>query len=268
MRFALAAMGTRFELVLGPAEPPSARGAAEAALEEIEQCGRRLSRFAPDSLLAHLARIPAGTPVPLDADTFALFADARRVYDASDGAFDPTGPARCVGAVVLDPAGQTVTLTRGGIPLDFGGIAKGHALDLAARVLREAGVRSAFLHGGTSSAVAIGTGASAAPWRVALRGGRSDVIGLSDAALSVSAAWRGNPHPTVDPRTGRRVPAPRRAAVIGPSARLADAWSTAALVLGRRPPGLGDAWECLVRGGGRSSGNATPRAAAPRAAAV
>ena len=72
---------------------------------------------------------------------------------------------------------------------------------------------------------------------------------LRDAALSVSAVWDGNPHPTLDPRTGRPVWGPRSASVTGPSARLADAWSTAALVLGTVPAELPDGYVARVTGG-------------------
>jgi thiamine biosynthesis lipoprotein ApbE len=72
------------------------------------------------------------------------------------------------------------------------------------------------------------------------------VVTLQDQAMSVSAVWPGNPHPTTDPRTGEVLDGPRRAVVVGPSARLADAWSTAALVLGKRPDGLGPDWTSLV----------------------
>ena len=232
-------MGTRFELVLGGEDPAALRPAGEAALEEIGACHERFNRFDDASLLSHIHRTAPARPVPLDADSFALFADALEVWRTSGGAFDPTVPARSMDAVILDPAGRTIALSRPGVTLDLGAIAKGHALDLAAALLRQHGVTSAFLHGGSSSALGIGSPPEGA-WRVALWGGMT--VTLTDAALSVSAVWADNPHPTVDPRTGVALTSTRRAAVIGPSARLADAWSTAALVLGERPAALGPAW--------------------------
>jgi len=231
-------MGTRFELVLpGSPTDPDLRAAGEAALEEITGSHARLNRFDPASLVRHLATLPAGATVPLDADTFALFLDVTRVFDASDGAFDPSLDGG-MADLQLDPASQTLTVSRPGIALDLGAVAKGHALDLAARALRAAGIGCAFLHGGTSSALAIGTPPPPAEpaWRVGL--GPADAVELRDEALSLSGAWEGNPHPTVDPRTGDPIPAPRRTLVTGPSARLADAWSTALLVLGRVPAGF------------------------------
>lgn len=243
IRLAGEAMGTRFELVLADQEEPARlRAVGEAALAEITACHDLLNRFAPGSLVHRLAATPAGTPLAIDRNTFQLFEDLLEVWRESGGAFDPAlggGMER----LTLDPRASTVVPGRPGITLDFGAIAKGHALDLAARVLRDHGIQSAFLHGGTSSAIGLGSapGPGGLAWEIEIAGTR-DRVTLRDQALSVSAAWEGNPHPTVDPRTGIPVPVPRRAVVTGPSARLADAWSTAALVLGARPPGLGAGW--------------------------
>lgn len=235
-------MGTRFELVLPAGE--AARAVGEAALEAIAECHARFSRFDEGSLLNHVLRVGAERPVPLDEGSFALLRDAVAVWRGSGGAFDPTAPAGGMDAMVLDATARQVRLARSIPHLDLGAIAKGHALDVAARVLRDHGVTSAFLHGGTSSALGIGSPPGKAGWRVALAGG-GEVI-LVDRAMSVSAVWDGNPHPTLDPRTGRPVPGPRRAVVTGPGACLADAWSTAALVLGRRPERMPPEWELTI----------------------
>ena len=237
-------MGTRFELVMPAGNYVSTRAIGEAALAEIEDCHRRFSRFERSSLLSHIMRSADRGPVVVDRDTYDLFSDALSVYRASDGAFDLTVPEHGMDAILLDAAASTIRLTRE-VPLDMGGIAKGHALDLAAAVLREHGISSAFLHGGTSSALGIGVPPGLEGWKVELAGGGE--VSLRDSALSVSAVWEGNPHPTLDPRTGTPLPGPRRAVVTGPSARMADALSTAALVEGQRPAWIGGRYECTVR---------------------
>ena len=237
-------MGTRFELVLPAGNYVTTRAIGEAALAEVEDCHRRFSRFERSSLLSHIVRSAERGPVTLDCDTYDLFSDALSVHRSSDGAFDLTVPSQGMDAIELDPATSTIRLTRE-VPLDLGGIAKGHALDLAARVLREHGITSAFVHGGTSSAIGIGTPPGAEGWRVQLAGGGE--VALRDLALSVSAVWTDNPHPTLDPRTGEPVTGPRRAVITGPSARLADAWSTVALVSGERPRALGPDWTVLLQ---------------------
>lgn len=257
-RLATAAMGTRFELVLD-GDPVCARAAGEAALEVIDRCHRRLSRFEPSSLVSHIRRTAWQSPVRLDADTFRLFADALDVYRASGGAFDITvgntmerlgfhpvssdTPASesSSDSIILDARGRTIALRDPHTGIDLGAIAKGHALDLAARVLREAGIERALLHGGTSSVLAIGAPPGVAGWCIAL-GGASRTITLRDNALAVSGAAGRTKAVAgtvtghiVDPRTGRGLAPGAFAAVTGPSARLCDAWATAITVLGRRP---------------------------------
>jgi thiamine biosynthesis lipoprotein len=231
-------MGTRFELVLAGDDSARLRAAGEAALDQIEELHRALTRFEPSSLLAHLRRM-APRPVAVGRELFGLFAGAAAIQRDSGGGFDPGWDPD---GLRLDPDAATVALDRDR-PLDFGAIAKGYALDRAAALLRLAGVERAFVHGGTSSAIGIGTG-----WRIRLGGGPEPATGpivtLADAALGVSdtRGHRGDGSAHIrDPRTGRPA-VPRRAAVVGPSAMLADAWSTAAAVLGYRPPALGAEW--------------------------
>jgi thiamine biosynthesis lipoprotein len=260
VRLAVAAMGTRCELVV-----LEGRGdllaAGEAALEEIEHWHARLSRFADDSLLSHINRSAARAPVRLDRETYALFEEALAVWRASDGAFDvtvaplmarhgfqdsavPASSGR-VGAsgIALDPDRWTVSLLPG-TSIDLGAIAKGHALECAAGVLRAAGVTSALLHGGTSSVVAIGAPPGSPGWQVAVGPETgAPVLRLRDHALSVSDASSHRSGSSedghiLDPRSGRAAAFCGRVVVVGPSARLADAWSTALAVLRRVPHGF------------------------------
>ncbi|HET6201723.1 MAG TPA: FAD:protein FMN transferase [Planctomycetota bacterium] len=267
------AMGTRFEAVLAGEGEARLRAAGEEALAEVEEEDRRLSLFRRESLLARVNARAAEAPVRLDPETFDLLEACRAIHRDSGGAFDPTvaplmqalgfraeGEAAServpaalsrvgLDLLVLDRDRGTVRFLRRGVSLDLGGIGKGHALDLAAARLRAAGIDCALLHGGTSSVVGIGAPPGTAGWRVAVRGaedGTSPPLAaiLRDRALSVSA-----PHGRVveregirlghvlDPMTGSPAARARAAAAISPSARLADGWTTALLVLGRRPPG-------------------------------
>lgn len=140
----------------------------------------------------------------------------------------------------LDAARGTVTLRRP-LLLDLGGVAKGLAIDLAARELD--GLGGYTIEAGGDLYVA-GRAPRGARWRIGVRHARdahavSDVIQLSRGAVCTSGGYArpgaaDGEHHLLDPRTGR---SPRRAAsatVIAPSAALADALATAAVVLGPR----------------------------------
>lgn len=258
-------MGTRFELVIlegrGGFQAPG-----EAAMEEIDEWHRRLNRFAADSLLSHINRTASQERVRLDREMFELLADAMTVWRASAGAFDITvAPAlaarglaesavagnQVLGrAVTLRADDWTIGFDEGGLSLDLGGIAKGHALDCAGALLRTHGVTSALLHGGTSSVLAIGTPPGSAGWQVAIGAEPgAPTLSLRDEALSVSDSQgqtgSGAAAHIVDPRSGRPVEGIGRVAVRGPSARVADAWSTALVVLGSTPGVFPAGYEAL-----------------------
>lgn len=239
-------MGTRFEVVLPGDDPEALRPAGEAALAEIEEWHRRLTRFEPDSQLSHILRAAAEAPVVVDRDLYALLEDCATIWRASGGAFDPSLGSG-MDAVALDAGESTIRFTRPDVSLDLGAIAKGHALDHAALVLREAGVTRALLHGGTSSVLAIGRPPDEPGWKIALAGSGNPptVVTLADQALGASSQFQ-RQH-VQDPRTGESARSGARlAAVIGPSARLCDAWSTALLVLGRRPDSMPSGYEAIV----------------------
>jgi len=247
VRVAVRAMATRFEIVLGGESAARLRAAGEAALQEIVDCHRRFTRFAPDSLLSHIVRTAERRPVRLDRDSFEMFRDALTIQEATGGAFSISMTAEP--AFALDPETCAIRLLRSGSTLDLGAIAKGHALELAARSLREAGVSCALLHGGTSSVIAIGAPPGSRGWGIALA--HAPALGqllLRDRALSVSStdgATRISAHRRhhlEDARDGGISLPPRFAVVAGPCARGADAWATAIAILGERPASLGAQW--------------------------
>jgi thiamine biosynthesis lipoprotein len=246
------AMGTRFELLFD-----GAREVGESALAIVDECDARYSLFRSDSLLARINRDAFERPVRVDDETFELLSACRELRDATDGAFDvcvePWMRSRGFrgaasesngerGTFELDVPTRSVRFTTSNTALDLGAIAKGHALDLAAAELRACGVKTAFMHGGTSSVIAIGTPPGERGWRVAL-GTDADapIAVLRDDALSVSAprgrtiASNGVPIGHIlDPRDGTPVALTSFAAAVGASARTAEAWSTALLVLAAR----------------------------------
>ena len=70
--------------------------------------------------------------------------------------------------VHLDAKNFTVQFAREGVTLDLGAIGKGYAIDRAIEVLRDAGITSALLHGGTSTVYALGHPPDAEYWKVAV----------------------------------------------------------------------------------------------------
>jgi thiamine biosynthesis lipoprotein len=296
VRVARHAMATRFEILLHGGKEAELRAAGEEALDEVDRLEAQLSLYRPASEIARVNALAARQAVRVSPPVFQLFKHAQRLHEETGGAFDITiGPlVRCwgfmggtghlpepeelaaaralvgMGHVQLDGDDFSVRFDREGIMIDLGAIGKGHAIDGAARILREAGVTSALLHGGTSTTYAIGASPEAEAWQVEVAAGPEgseigqkhgltpkgeisgghrpplqQIVRLRDEALSVSAVWGrsfaagGKTYGHVlDPRTGQPVTGTLLAAVALPSATETDALSTALLVTGT--PGAGE----------------------------
>ena len=70
--------------------------------------------------------------------------------------------------VQLDAPNRTVRFAREGVMFDLGAIGKGYAVSRAVEILRNCGVASALIHGGTSTIYAIGHPPEAEFWKIAI----------------------------------------------------------------------------------------------------
>ncbi len=127
--------------------------------------------------------------------------------------------------------------------LDFGGIAKGYAVDEAVSVLKSEGVRDALVDAGGDIYVMGRRGGR--PWRVGIRDPRdkslsAGVVELSNKAVVTSGGYENyfiyegeRYHHILDPRTGYPVTGPESVTVTAPDAATADSWATALFVMGQ-----------------------------------
>src|SRR5581483_1018628 len=176
------AMATRFEIALHGDDEVRLRAAGEMALNEVERLEAQLSLYRPSSEIARLNARGAREAVKVSPSVFRLLQQAQALSCETGGAFDITvaplvrcwgfmgGSGKMPGAdeiaaalakvgaqhLLLDEANCTARFDSEGAMVDLGAIGKGYAIDCAAEILREAGVTSALLHGGTSSVYGLG----------------------------------------------------------------------------------------------------------------
>ena len=255
-------MDTLVTLTVWGAQDDEARRAVSAAFEALEAVDREMAGV-PGTPLWDLNQAGHGVLSPRMADVLtASIRWARR----TGGTFDPTvaplldlwdipaGPhsppsADAVASALVrvgwqrvswDAAGRRVEL--GGTSLDFGGIAKGYALDRAAEALRGAGVRDFIVDAGGDLFVSGAKGKDR--WRVGVQHPRDHdrllrVVTPQEGAFVTSGdyerffEWEGRRfHHILDPRSGYPASGCRSVTVWAPTALDADALATALFVLG------------------------------------
>jgi len=263
-------MAVPVKIVLYAPDEPTATTAARAAFERIHELNGVLSDYDPESELRGLeVAAGEGKPVPVGDDLFRVLARSQEIARRSEGAFDVTvGPvvrvwrrARQRGGLPmarrldparelvgyhllrLDPNAKTVTFAKPKMRLDFGGIAKGYAVDEALAVLHEHGITQALVDAGGD--MALGDPPPDAPgWRIAVApleadGPPSRILILSRTAVATSGdLWqfveiRGRRYShIVDPRTGQALTERSSVTVVAPDGMTADGLASALSVLG------------------------------------
>jgi thiamine biosynthesis lipoprotein len=123
-------------------------------------------------------------------------------------------------------------------PLDPSGIVKGWAVDLAADMLTAAGASCFTINAGGDVAVRGRPDHSSEGWRVGIqhpweRDRVAAVLVVDHGGIATSGRYERGDH-VLDPRTGLPALGVASATVVGPDLAVADAYATAAVVLGER----------------------------------
>ncbi|MCD6339369.1 MAG: FAD:protein FMN transferase [Verrucomicrobia bacterium] len=266
-------MGVPFRIILYAPNPALAAVAAREAFRRIEQLNMIFSDYEEDSEVSRLcATAGTGRAVHVSEDLWRLLRRALDLSEQTDGAFDVTvGPysilwrrarrrrrlpdpsrmaaaARAVGRhkIKLFPKERAVELTVPGMKLDFGGLAKGYAVDEAARAIRRRGL-TRFLVAGAGDLRAGAPPPGSKGWRVNVPG-PATLRTNSDSGVNLSlvhcaAATSGDlfqyvviggvrySH-IVNPKTGLGLTDHSMVTVLAPECATADGLATSISVLG------------------------------------
>jgi len=233
--------GTRVEVLIAGVSEAQARAAAAAVLHEFDRLHRTYHAWKQSDLMALNDALAAGQRSVVSAEMAALISNAQRLSRASEQLFDPGigwlirrwgFQADEMTARLPDPdllaewqggrvgiadlridAGQEVSGGTARLALDFGGYLKGVALDRAAGILREHGVRDALINIG-GNVIALGR-KHGQRWRVGIQHPRAAgplaIVELADGeAIGTSGDYQryfefeGKRYCHVlDPRSGR-----------------------------------------------------------------
>ena len=265
------AIGTTCRLLV--TAPGVLDAATVMARDHIAQLDAAASRFRPDSEVSRLAALAAAGPVSRLV-SFLLADHVRAALEMSeltDGLVDPTVGAAVIasgydadideirassasrgGDPVPVPGWRTLTISDAnivsvpqGMVIDLGATAKAHASDTIARQLA-ARFRGGFLVN-LGGDIAISGDLPETGWHIGVEladGREAQVIRSDGSAVCTSSTrlrtWTSGGerrHHIIDPRTGASAePVWASVTCAAPSAIVANAMSTAAIVLGREAP--------------------------------
>lgn len=265
-------MGTTWQARFYASGPQVAADADRALLRCLDGVVGQMSHYLPESDLCRFNAARAGKWVELPEPLFSVLTAGLRVAKESGGAFDPTagllvdswgfGPAGSRGRppgetersmalagtgwsrILIDEARKRAWQP-GGVELNLSSIAKGFAVDEAARAFDSIGIRSYLIEIG-GELRARGVKADGQPWWVAVETPPETesfpevVIALCGESIATSGSYRrafihnGREYShCIDPRTGEAVSnGIISVTVVHRECMLADAYSTAIQVMG------------------------------------
>lgn len=259
------AMSTQISVVL----PAQHTIHSTLVVETFEHVSNTANEWREGAVLALVNRQAGVGPVTLSPELFGLVERGIQIGEMSSGAFDitwaamwgtwdfvtpkpPPDAVELVGRVALvdyrkvrmDVAQRTVFLPAEGMKLGLGGIAKGYALDQSAQRLKSAGVANFSLTAG-GQVYAEGLKGDR-KWRFGIRDPRGQpddffaIVEVSGQSVSTSGDYERffifegqRYHHILNPRTGQPARGLRSVTIISDDAALADALSTAVMVMGR-----------------------------------
>lgn len=262
-------MGTLFRVLAWTRSEEAGYRAIHRAFVRADDLDAKLSDYKPESELSLLMREGFAKPFPASDDLFRVMENAQHLAEETDGLFDVSiGPLsqlwrKCRDAkrlpdsealreardrvgyrhIRLNHENRSIQLSKDGMQLDLGGIAKGYAADAMRAVLADAGIHAAMVASGGDIAVGVAP-PEAKGWVVQVDPGDEfpgAKVSLSLCSLAVSTSGAHRQSVTigdktyshiVDPRTGLGVTRQTAVAVIARAATESDSLATAASLMG------------------------------------
>lgn len=168
------------------------------AFDLIDELDSQMSLTDPSSALSALNASKAGEAAVLPKELYGAIESAKEMSEITGGAYDPTigsitvlwrygddgfrVPERSALERTLSNVGhdmislvppRSAAITKNGVKIDLGGIAKGYASAMITKLMRERGVTNALINLGGNVAV-IGERPAGGPWRIGVQDPASD----------------------------------------------------------------------------------------------
>lgn len=242
---------------------------ADELFEYMLGIEKKVSLYFEDSDPQRLASASgSGQFISISHETEIILKEAMGAFKESNGAFDVTiGPLKKlwgfdsgnyripdsseIAAYLelgdfkdLEVRNGEARITRQGLGIDLGGIAKGYILDAAVLWLQEKGIQSGLIEGGGDLRV-FGPHPKRDLWRIGIQDPRNErgtligIVSLKNQSIATSGDYERyfirngrRYHHILDPQTGFPSSKAISVTIIAPNALLADAYATAVFVMG------------------------------------
>lgn len=263
-------MGSRFDITIVAKDSISAEKNIDACIAEITRIENLISDWKPESQVSQVNSNAGIRPVKVDREVFMLTKRALKLSQITHGAFDisfaamdriwkfdgsmtkmPTPQAikksvEKVGYqnIILDDKNSTIFLKLKGMKIGFGALGEGYAADRCRELMLSRGIKAGIVNG-SGDMNTWGKQPDGSSWNIGITNPmREDtifaVVPLRQGAVVTSGSYEkfvvfnGKRYAhIINPKTGYPATGLCSVTVFGPSAELANGFSTSIMVLGK-----------------------------------
>ncbi|TWR25703.1 FAD:protein FMN transferase [Mucilaginibacter pallidiroseus] len=263
-------MGGRFDITIVAADSLTAEQNIDTVIAEVTRIENLISDWRSYTQVSHVNQNAGIAPVKVDKEVFDLAKRAIHLSQVTNGAFDisfaamdriwkfdgsmtamPTAEAikQSVAKVgykdiVLDSVNSTIFLRRPGMKIGFGALGEGYAADRCRDMMVARGIKAGIVNG-SGDMRTWGTQPNGKPWTIGITNPKHKdkllaIVPLHHGAVVTSGnyekfvVFNGKRYShIINPKTGYPATGLTSVTVFGPSAEVANGFSTSMMVLGK-----------------------------------
>ncbi len=263
-------MGGRFEISIVAKNAVLAEENIDEVIKEISRIEYLISDWKPNTQISEVNKYAGEKPVKVDQEVFELTKRALHLSKITNGAFDisfaamdkiwkfdgsmtqmPTTEAikksvEKVGYqhIILDSINSTIFLKLKGMKIGFGALGEGYAADRSREIMLKIGIKSGIVNA-TGDMSTWGKNPKGKKWKIGItnpfqKDSLYAVITIFNSAVVTSGSYEkfvefnGIKYThIINPKTGYPTTGLSSVTVLGPSAEIANGFSTSIMVLGK-----------------------------------
>lgn len=264
-------MGSRWDITIVASDSTQAEKYIDTVVAEVTRIEYLISDWKPQTQVSEVNRMAGIRPVKVDREVFDLTQRAINLSRLTNGAFDisfaamdriwkfdgsmtqmpsPEAIKKSVEKVgyqniVLDSAASTIFLKNKGMKIGFGALGEGYAADQCRQMMQARGVVAGIINGSGDMSV-WGQHPNGHSWTIGIADpenstGLYAVVPLEQPSVVTSGSYEkfvvfnGKRYShIINPATGYPASGLTAVTVFGPSAEVANGFSTSIMVLGRK----------------------------------
>lgn len=235
----MSVMGTRIDVLLIGKRPELLQEIWSRIENEVLKLDKLLSRFNPESEVFRINRYASSYPVNVSEQLWEILVDCRYYFELTNGYFDIT--LHDFGLISFSESSKSIFFNSGDIRLDFGGYAKGYALNRIKEILYRYSMDSALINFGNSSVFAHGSHPYGTHWEIEIENpyGNEQIglVKIRDNSLSVSGNMPDHIRHIKNPHTGEYIGSRKIVSVIARDPVVAEILSTTLMIADEKEAG-------------------------------